>query len=1036
MNGKNKSFEQSLLSKILSVFVSLAMVLTLSPASIASVAFGKGADESSILSLPLDTETTAKADKEVSYKSWIEKADTSWYDASQTEFTLTTPEQLAGIAKLVNDCTFDESGNLTAGDNFKGKTIKLGNNLSLKNNDGTDDVRQWCTIGALGTVGEKNTFMGTFDGCGYEVSDMEIHDNITLAITSTRGFFSTTESATIKNLTVSGEMTGNLTNGAIVGLASKTTIENCTSKVDWQQTTSSGTVGGIVGQASSTSVRNCTNEGYLRIASSSSAATISVGGITGAVCDEGSVLQCANIGKIEVACNSDGVGGLIGNVDGGCDIADCYNWGDVEVVDESALAGGLVGYCKGGGAVSITNAYNSGTIKASTEGNSAAITAKPASAPTVTNCYYLDTTGTSADVSCATALTEKELSKKKAVSDLKNGNDDSPYGWQPKSLPTFCDDYEVDGSTPVYSIIYNYNGGKKQSGASVKTTYTYTVGATEEDLHVPVKEGAIFEGWFMKGEDEPGISELVSGTVVLVAQWTKEKFEIDYDLDGGHLPEGVENPTQYELGVGVESFASPEKDNYIFEGWFDGDTQIKSISKDQTGKVSLKAKWTPKSWNIAYELDGGTNAQTNPSSYSFGTGVDSFANPTKKGFDFVGWFSNEGCTESITSIAVDATGDYTLYAKWSEIPTYKVAFESNGGTSVAVRMVLRDERVEKPDDPTKKNYKFDGWYSDIKLTQEFDFDTPIVKDIKLYAKWVDQDKLIVNPTSIKGSGTVMVGNVSVQQGSKIEIAEDTDITITWKAAKNSNNLSLIKSIKINGSDQNATAMIDKSKWQVTNAEYKRRMKQTVNMTTYDQVLATEQSITVKASDLKKNATVSGSITEASLEVEFQEVVPVYRLYNKATSEHLFTTDKREYDDWVTVGKKDMDNWIGEGIDWFSPKSYSASTTKKVYRLYNAGLGKQGKSSHYYTSDETEVNNLVKTSGWKKETQFSGGYVFLSDTTSTAVPIWTCYNEALNSSHHYTSSKSEWEGLAKAGWNLEKKKNGTTGVFAAVLGAKP
>ena len=37
--------------------------------------------------------------------SWDGTADTSWYDENETEFHLQTAEQLAGMAKLVNDDT-------------------------------------------------------------------------------------------------------------------------------------------------------------------------------------------------------------------------------------------------------------------------------------------------------------------------------------------------------------------------------------------------------------------------------------------------------------------------------------------------------------------------------------------------------------------------------------------------------------------------------------------------------------------------------------------------------------------------------------------------------------------------------------------------------------------------------------------------------------------------------------------------------------------------------------------------------------------
>ena len=52
---------------------------------------------------------------------WDGAVDLSWYNGMDTEFTLTTPAQLAGVAELVNSNTTD----------FAGKTIRLGADISL-----------------------------------------------------------------------------------------------------------------------------------------------------------------------------------------------------------------------------------------------------------------------------------------------------------------------------------------------------------------------------------------------------------------------------------------------------------------------------------------------------------------------------------------------------------------------------------------------------------------------------------------------------------------------------------------------------------------------------------------------------------------------------------------------------------------------------------------------------------------------------------------------------------------------------------------
>ena len=294
------------------------------------------------------------------------------------------------------------------------------------------------------------------------------------------------------------------------------------------------------------------------------------------------------------------------------------------------------------------------------------------------------------------------------------------------------------------------------------------------------------------------------------------------------------------------------------------------------------------------------------------------------------------------------------------------------------------------------------------------------------------DKMYTRITSVSGTGNLKLNGSDISNGMSVVTEYDKTITLGWSAGRSGNNVSLIKSIKVNGKELDPVSKMDKTKWQTANSEYKRRLKEKYNMTTFDKILSAQQTLSFNTADYVSYA----SSIAWSIDVEFAEYVPVYRLYNMITSEHLFTTDKAEYDGWVKKCEGDKDFWIGEGVDWLAPKTYDSKTTAKVYRLYNPALGAMGSSSHYYTSNESEVKSLTSKYGWKKETQFSGGYVFLSDKSSGATPIWTCYNEALRSAHHYTSDKNEWTGLSKHGWDLEKKKNGTTGVFAAVMSAKP
>ncbi len=95
---------------------------------------------------------------------WDGTADISWYDASQNAFDISTPEQLAGVAQLVN-----------SGTSFQGATLNLTADLWLNSNGST--TNNWTPIGGSGTptsesASSGNSFQGAFNGHGHAIYNL------------------------------------------------------------------------------------------------------------------------------------------------------------------------------------------------------------------------------------------------------------------------------------------------------------------------------------------------------------------------------------------------------------------------------------------------------------------------------------------------------------------------------------------------------------------------------------------------------------------------------------------------------------------------------------------------------------------------------------------------------------------------------------------------------------------------------------------------------------------------------------------------
>lgn len=80
-------------------------------------------------------------------------------------------------------------------------------------------------------------------------------------------------------------------------------------------------------------------------------------------------------------------------------------------------------------------------------------------------------------------------------------------------------------------------------------------------------------------------------------------------------------------------------------------------------KTEVQGRIIMASGVIKFELDGGTNHVDN-NTYYINEAAVALKEPSKKGYIFDGWYSDNKFTTVITEIPVGAEGDITVYAKW------------------------------------------------------------------------------------------------------------------------------------------------------------------------------------------------------------------------------------------------------------------------------------------------------------------------------------------------------------------------------------
>lgn len=287
--------------KILSLLLSFALCLTLLPTA----------------ALAADSTDT-----------WDGTADISWYTdhEADTEYRITTAEQLAGLAQLVNA----DPGTT----NFAGKTFYLENDLDLSGHE-------WISIGTvLGGDNPGYSFCGVFDGQGHVISNLYSHES----------YIEGAEGADESHNLLRNALFGNVYNGEVKNLG----VENADIWIDPSDDSAAGK-GILVDWMGKSQITNCWTSGSIY---SGTEIEKNIGGIVGVTVQGCTISGCYSTATLTGNfTNSEGyytdpqylppdtIGGIVGaRFDGNLTVTDCWFSGKIVVNSILAAVGGIVGY--------------------------------------------------------------------------------------------------------------------------------------------------------------------------------------------------------------------------------------------------------------------------------------------------------------------------------------------------------------------------------------------------------------------------------------------------------------------------------------------------------------------------------------------------------------------------------------------------------------------------------------------------------------------------------------------------------------------
>jgi uncharacterized repeat protein (TIGR02543 family) len=317
----------------------------------------------------------------------------------------------------------------------------------------------------------------------------------------------------------------------------------------------------------------------------------------------------------------------------------------------------------------------------------------------------------------------------------------------------------------LYTIKFDGNGNDTGKSPLNENEYKKGVKVAIPNPNTLFRRGYSFAGWNTQEDGKgnqykAGDSLTITGNVTLHAQWSINEYTVRYsgnENTAGVIP--TENKYPYNFKVIAAKIGDIVKDGYKFIKWssnkdgFGFSVLPDSLFNVPDSNVVLYAQWEKLPlYKVVYNGNGKTDGEVpvDDSTYYPGKKVVVKGNPNlleREGLLFAGWCMNTICEgEVMNSGSQFSMPDsvVTLYAKWTNKPTYSFVYYGNGNESGQPPEKTSAEAGEQitiaeGNSLVKKGYVVENWNTTengsgkkYEIGQKVTMDTV---NIDLYAQW-------------------------------------------------------------------------------------------------------------------------------------------------------------------------------------------------------------------------------------------------------------------------------------------------------------
>ena len=278
----------------------------------------------------------------------------------------------------------------------------------------------------------------------------------------------------------------------------------------------------------------------------------------------------------------------------------------------------------------------------------------------------------------------------------------------------------------------------------------------------------------------PGQSILMgAGAITLTAQWTRV-YNVKYSFNGGSVATTIADQQKIAGDTIVVSSTVPTRAGYDFVTWKDQSGEEASAGANYVVRDShylLYAQWTPKSYTITYDVNGGNSTVPTQVNRTIGQIFTVAAAPTKIGYDFEHWRDGTNNYNPGADYQV-ATDNVVLQAIWTP-QVYQISYNFNGGSGTPIaaqNYTFGSGPASLPaSGPTRFEYNFTGWATTNTATAPVASSFAPSGNILLHAVWVTS---VYRLTFNAGSGISDTSTATVTIGQSVSLPNATRANYT------------------------------------------------------------------------------------------------------------------------------------------------------------------------------------------------------------------------------------------------------------------